>query len=124
MFDRSLWITQMRLLEVTRDVRIFHIQNATCVTTVRSKDDVFVVCYDTLFRTAKADTVQASAPLLPSRVKRAARNIAPLVYLNHQAWADGSANIWLFDPMGSAQNTLVISRFLCILPNVFLQRYT
>mmetsp|Transcript_7561 Transcript_7561/g.34257 ORF Transcript_7561/g.34257 Transcript_7561/m.34257 type:complete len:418 (-) Transcript_7561:586-1839(-) len=106
--DRSLWTMQMRLLEDTRDVRIFHLGSSTCVTTVRFKKDVFVVCYDSILDSAKNTSGHNLVITGPSRileVKRDARNIVPLVHINHQAWTDDLAYIWLFDSMGSKWGT-------------------
>ena len=111
--DRSLWVAQMHLLEDTRDVRIFHVGNETCVVTTRLKIQVFVICYAKLHEYVKADnsvrhSYTISNPTRTVRVKRGVRNIVPLVQTNHHAWTNNSANIWLLDAMGSNQRSPVI----------------
>ena len=110
--DRTMWPVHLRLLKDTRDTRIFHFGSETCVTTLREKDQIFVVCYDFLYEhmkvTGTANSRELSNP--PSRtirVKRG-RNAVPLVHKNHQAWTRNDATVWLFDPMGSNQGTPVL----------------
>ena len=80
----------MHLLEDTRDVRIFHVGNETCVVTTRLKIQVFVICYKTLHEYVKDDdsvrhNYTISNPSRTVRVQRGVHNIVPLVQTNHQA---------------------------------------
>ena len=109
-----LWVGKMFRVEDTRDVRIFHVGPETCVTTIRFKSDVFVVCYPPPYERADGGSFRSPAVLNPSRVvevKKGARNIVPLVEINHQAWTEGDDIFWLFDPMGSRQNMPAIFSF-------------